>query len=146
MPKLRRRPQAATTLAGRGPQAEQGLVERVDELLTIAVQQRLDESTAKRVAGGSACVLAGEGSEQLDAVLAVLLQQHRGAHRGGPGAVAVPEERGERVLDLARAERLVGEQRELPAVERLAELAILVGERKPFAQIGGDLARAARRA
>ena len=41
-------------------------------------------------------------------------------------------------LHLPGAERLVGEERELPAVERLAELAVLVGERQPLAELGGD--------
>ena len=49
-----------------------------------------------------------------------------------PRAVAGAEQEGERLAQLLGAERVRLEERELPAVERLAELEVLVGgEQRP---------------
>ena len=48
------------------------------------------------------------------------------------------EQADEGLTDLRRAERLLGEQRELPAVERLAELAVRVCQRQAFPQFGSQ--------
>ena len=59
------------------------------------------------------------------------------AHAPPPAA----EQARDRLTQLTGAERLVGEERELPAIERLGELAVVVGEREPLAQVGGELRR-----
>ena len=91
--------------------------------------ERLDERAADRVARRAPDVLGPQRLEQLGALLRLLAEQHGGPHRRRPGAVAAAEQRGERVVQLAGPERLVGEERQLPAVERLGELAVVVGER-----------------
>src|SRR5207245_3502325 len=67
-----------------------------------------------------------------------LAEQRGGAHAGGPGPVAVTERGLERVAELLGAERVVLEERELPAVERVAEPCVVVGEREQRAQLDGD--------
>src|SRR5437667_12866428 len=84
-------------------------------------------------------MLAAERLEHLTALRALLGQQDGRAQRGGPGPTLAAEQTGERLAHLGRAERLLGEERQLPAVERLAELAILVGEDQPLEQVGREL-------
>jgi hypothetical protein len=83
-------------------------------------------------------VLLAEVLEQLGASPGAVAEQDGRAHGRRPGAVVAAEERRQRVAHLAGAERLLGEERELPAVECLGEAAILVGEREPLAQVGGQ--------
>ena len=86
------------------------------------MQQRLDEGAAHDVRIG----VAAQAVLQLRAGARSLAEQDRPAHGGGPQAVVAAEERGERLAELLRLERPVLEERELPAVERLAELGIVV--------------------
>ena len=73
------------------------------------------------------------------ALLRLLGEQDSCAHRGGPRA-AVRRRAGSRCFtQLTGAKRLVGEERELPAVQRLGELAVVVCQREPRAQVGGEL-------
>src|SRR5213076_609885 len=81
-----------------------------------------------------------QGLEQCRSLLRPLAEEDGGAQCSGPRSVAGTEERDERLAELGRAERLVGEQRQLPAVERLAEIAVFVGELKPLANLGRELA------
>ena len=67
-----------------------------------------------------------------------LAEQHRRPHRGRPQPVGPAEQRGQRLAQLLRAERLVREQRQLPAVERLRELRILLGPPEPREQVRGE--------
>ena len=76
----------------------------------------------------------------------LVAEQHGSAHRRGPRALFAAEQAGERLGDLAGAERLLGEERELPAVERLAEPAVVVGEQELRAQVGREPCRGSCRA
>ena len=119
------------------PQPEQRVVERVTSSAPAAVQQRLDERPAHGVARVAAEPLGAQRRDELAALPRLLGEQHGGAHRRGPRATVAAEQAVEALAHLRRAERLLGEERQLPAVERLAELA---GPRRR-----ASAARAARR-
>ena len=125
-----------------GPQAQQRLVQRPDERGAIAVRKGLDEAPPDRLLGAAARTLApNEPTQRLQqrgAVATRLPEQHRRAHRGGPEAVGPAEQRRERLPQLLGAERLGLEQRQLPAIERLAELRILVGGDQARAEVGRE--------
>ena len=99
--------------------------------------------STRRAANRVTCVapepLLAQRVEQRGPVACLLGEQHGCAHRGGPQPAVASEQAGQRLAHLRAAERLLREQRQLPAIERLAELAILVGEREPLAQVGGEL-------
>src|SRR5260221_213328 len=114
-------------------QAEQRLVELAQELRAVAVQEDGDEHPTDEVEGRLA-----EALDEVGALLRGLAEERRGAHAGGPGAVAVAERGSERVAELLRAKRVVLEERELPAVQRVAEAGVLVGEREQRAELDGD--------
>ena len=63
----------------------------------------------------------------------VVLEQDRGAQRPG-----LAQERGEGRPQLLGAERVVLEERQLPAVERLGEVRVAVGEPEAREQLGRD--------
>ena len=94
-----------------------------DERDTIPVHERLDERTSNRV-----------GPRLLDP----LAEQHRRPHRRRPHAVRAAEQRGQRLAELLLARRACLEERELPPVERLAEVRVLVCEREPLEQLAGE--------
>ena len=91
--------------------------------------QRLDERPPHRVLGPRRRLLArGERAQRrVDraALLAGVAEEH-----GGPQLPRLAEQAGERAAQLLGAERLVLEERELPAVERLGERRVRVGERR----------------
>src|SRR5205807_5944241 len=68
----------------------------------------------------------------------VLAEQDRAADDRSPQSVHPAEQRDERLAQLLGRERAVLEERELPPVERLAEIGILVGGSEPRQQVGGD--------
>src|SRR5581483_8872164 len=139
LPRARTKPRSGSGGGRRPrPQPEQGLVERTEELAPVAVQERLDEGAAEGIADGSARAVRTERLEQRCTLLRRLPEEDRGAHRGCPRAVVATEERGERIPYLPRPERPVGEERELPAVERLGEPAVFVRERQALAEICGE--------
>src|SRR5581483_6457131 len=65
-------------------------------------------------------------------------EEHGGPHRRSPPAGVAAEQAVDGLANLSGAERLLGEQRQLPAVEGLAELAILVCQREPRTELGGQ--------
>src|SRR5947209_20451771 len=79
--------------------------------------------------------------DELRTLLGGLAEERGCAHPGSPGALAVPERRVERMAELLAAERIVLEERQLPAVERIAELRILVCEREHRPQLLRDRRR-----
>ena len=111
----------------------------------VAVSERLDERAADRVAGGRARPLGAQGGEPArparDGRSASSTAARIAAAQKPPSPV--PSSASSASRSCAGAERLVGEERELPAVERLAECAVVVGERQPLAQVGRE--RAAQR-
>src|SRR5439155_6353703 len=56
----------------------------------------------------------------------------------GPRAAVAAEQAGQGLPYLCGAERLLGEEGELPAIERLAELAIGIGQGELRAQVGRE--------
>src|SRR5581483_14543 len=121
------------------PQAEQRVVERLDELRAIPVQERLDERAANGVASVAAEALRAQCLRKLAPLTALVGEEHRRPHRRRPGSAVAAEQAGDLLAYLRRAEGLLGEERELPAVERLAELTIVVGHGELLAQVGGEL-------
>src|SRR5215218_6675854 len=67
-----------------------------------------------------------------------LAEEHRRTHRGSPVAVASAQQKRERLAQLFRAKRVRLEERELPPIEGLAELEVLVCREEPAAQLGGE--------
>src|SRR5918994_3729312 len=104
-------------------QPEHRVVEHAHEPRTVAVHERLDERAADAV-----------GPRLLEAVA----EQHRRAHRRGPHAVHPAEQGRQRFAQLLLAGRARLEERELPAVERLAEVWVLVRERQALEQLGRE--------
>src|SRR4029079_16067204 len=82
-------------------QPEQRLVERAHQLRAVAVQERLDQRAAQNVTRDAARALAAQLGEDRRAVLRRFAEQDRGPERRGPPPVFLPEERGERIVDLA---------------------------------------------
>ena len=107
---------------------EQRLVELADERAPVVVQENRDEQATHELAGRLA-QLRGE----VGALRRRLAEQRGAAHRRGPRAVAVAERGLERMAELLAAERIGLEERELPAVERVAEARVVVrdGEADP---------------
>src|SRR5205085_9651683 len=140
-------------------EAEQRLVETHDEARPVLVEDGLEERPPNGVGRDRACRLAGgKGTklrEQRRALPARLAEEYRAPQRRRRQSVAAPEQRCERLPELLRAERVGLEERELPAVERLAEIRIAVdagqprqqlpGERRPHRVQANRLARGARR-
>src|SRR5206468_2195711 len=114
-------------------QAEQRLVELAQELRAVAVQENGDEHAAKEVERRLA-----EAFDQIGALLRGLAEQRCGAHAGRPRAVAVAERGSERLAQLLGAERIVLEERKLPAVECVTEARVVVRERELGPQLDGD--------
>ena len=115
--------------AGRGAQADERLVER--RRASRARSPCMSTSTSARrtrSGGGGAgrCQLARAACRDSSGVSpSSTAARTDAAHRPSP----LPSSSVEGLAQLLRAERLGLEERELPAVERLAELRILVGER-----------------
>src|SRR5207248_11615068 len=88
--------------------------------------------------------LAGaERSQALELVGPVaggLSQQERPADGSCPEAVGPAQQGGERLAQLLGTKGLVREQRQLPPVERLGKVRIVVGRRYPCQYVGGKLA------
>src|SRR5207248_8645914 len=79
-------------------------------------------------------------AELLRAVARRLAEQQRRSERRGPEAVGSAEQGRQRLAELLRAERLGREERQLPAIECLGKLRVLVRDRDPLEQVGGELA------
>src|SRR4051812_33093896 len=79
---------------------EQGLVERPDELGSVAVEQRLDERSTERVANTALCTVGAQVFEELGARLAVFADEHRDPHGRRPRPVLTTEERRQRIANL----------------------------------------------
>ena len=118
------------------------LVELAQKRRPIAVSQRLDERTPGRVATGS-------GSRPRPREPGELRVERRPRVRlrleedGSTQRPRLAEQRGECRPQLLGAERLVLEERELPAVERLRERVVGVREPEPDEQLARE--RAAKR-
>ncbi len=109
------------------PRAEEHLVEVADERAAVFVQEHGDEQAADQLAASASRSFSASSARSCRG----LAEQGGAAHRRRPGAVAVPERGVERVAQLLAAERLGLEERQLPAVERLAELRVVVGDAEP---------------
>ena len=97
-------------------------------------------TSARRTASARRAEPLGRSAGDQLAALGVLSPSSTAARiAAAQSPPAAAEQARDRLAQLAGAERLVGEERELPAVERLAELAVVVGEREPLAQVGGEL-------
>ena len=110
-------------------QAEQRAVELAHERRTVAVHQHRDEQPSHEL--GRRRV---EALDEVGALLRRLAEQRSRAHARGVQPLAVAERRVESLLQLLAAERVVLEERELPAVERVSERDVVVGER----ELGGS--------
>src|SRR5437588_134829 len=107
---------------------EDRLVERRDQTAAVSVQEDPDERASEHVCGRVAP--PAQLVQQVGALAAVLAEQDRGAKGRRPKSV-LPAERGaERRAQLLASERLRLEDRELPAVERLAQPRVVVRERE----------------
>ncbi|MDX6517988.1 MAG: hypothetical protein QOF50_834, partial [Gaiellaceae bacterium] len=130
----------------RGPrtQAQQRLVQRLDERAAVSVRERLDQAPAHGFLGAAARTLArdepAQRLEERSAVAAGLAEQHRRPHRSGPEPVRAAEQRRERLPELLGAKRLGLKERQLPAVERFGELRIGVRGDQASAEVGRDRA------
>src|SRR5439155_17499112 len=113
---------------------ENRFIERCDELRTITVHQSLDERAPNDIGFRIAC----EPVLQLCTGTRRIAEKDRAADRGGPKSGIAAEQRSERLAQLLRLERPVLEERQLPAVERFAELRVVVGEREPGQKIGRE--------
>ena len=103
-------------------------------MLAVAVHGRLDERAAEKLGVGRALAQA---VEQAGALLAGVTEQDGGAKGGCERSVLAGEQRRERLPARVVTLGSVLEERELPPVDRLAELGVVLGERKPLAQIAG---------
>src|SRR5438445_4322833 len=108
--------------------AEERLVEVAHERRAVTVEKDSDEQPAQQLARRLA-QLPGE----IGALLRSRTEQSRTAHRPGPRPVSLAERRFERVAKLLAAERLGLEERELPAVEGIAEPHVVVRRAQPNA-------------
>src|SRR5207244_4215596 len=117
-------------------EAENRLVEHADECRTVAAHERLDERAANEIG----VRIAGQARLSVSAFASVFAEQDRAAYDGRPQPVRASEQRDERLPQLLCAERAVLEQRELPAVERLAEIGIVVRRREPRTKVGRECA------
>src|SRR5205085_12095110 len=120
-------------------EAEQRLVETHDEARPVLVEDGLEERPPDGVGRDRACCLARrEGTklrEQRRALPARLAEEDRAPQRRRRQSVAAAEQRCERLPELLRPERVGLEERELPAVERLAEIRIAVHAGQPCQQV-----------
>jgi len=98
------------------------------------VQQCLDECAPQCIGIG----VAGEAVLQLGTRVGRVTQQQRAAHGGRPQSVVAAEQGGQRLPKLLRLEGPVLKERELPAIERLAELGIVVRECESRQQVDGE--------
>src|SRR3954471_11170571 len=121
------------------PEAEERLVEGLDELGADAGHQHFDERTPDSVVGDAVEPVGVETRHEIAALVGLVGEQDRSAHPGGPQTAAVAQQARERLAELAGAKRLVGEERQFPAVERLGELAVVVCEREPLTKICSEL-------
>ena len=128
------------------PQAEQRLVERRRRARRgpRAEASRRARGEPRRGRRGRGARRAAPRASSLRSCR-LLGEQHRSAHRRRPGAAVAAEQADERLAHLGGAERLVGEERELPAVERLAELTVVVGERSRSRRSAASRARTVSR-
>src|SRR4051812_29395279 len=113
--------------------AEQGLVEVAHQRIPVAVEKDGDQEAPQQLAARLA-QLPGE----VGALGRGRAEQRRTAHRSGPGAVAFPEGGLERMPELLAAERVGLEERQLPPVERLAEVRVSVGRAEAHTHVAGD--------
>ena len=75
--------------------------------------------------------IPGELRLHVRTLACVLAEQNRSADDGRPESVGAAEQRDQRFAQLLGSERSILKQREFPAVERLAEIGILVGSAEP---------------
>src|SRR5206468_7385353 len=108
------------------PQTENRFVERGDELRAVAVQQRLNKSAPHHVRIG----IAGQTVKELRATARRLTEQDGAADSRRPEPFVPGEQGGQRLPQLLRLERAVLKERELPPVDRLTELWIVIGVAK----------------
>src|SRR5947207_8911220 len=100
----------------------------------VAVEQDCDEQSPDEVGGCSR-----EALGQLGALRRRLAEQRRRPHAGRPNTVALAERGVERMPQLLAPERLVLEERELPAVERVAQPRVVVDDGERGDQLRGHL-------
>src|SRR3954468_6767906 len=111
-----------------GPQPEQCAVELTQQRTAIAVQQHGNEQPPHEIDRRCPELL-----DERRPLLRRLTEQRSRTHPRGVQPLAVPESRIQRLPELLAAERIVLEQGKLPAVQRVAELRIVVsaGQRGP---------------
>src|SRR5204862_5524938 len=100
------------------------------------------ERAADRVEGAVGREIA-QTPVDVGALASVRPEQRSGAHRRGPETVVPTECRGQRRAQLLRAERVDLEERQLPAVERLRELVIVLDDAELRQQLRRDAAAGA---
>ena len=122
--------------------AQKELVERVHQPQALPVDERVHDRPSHGVEGrGISTRTTGkrpQHAERLDPLAPALAEEGRGAHCRREEPVARTEQRLQRHPQLLRAKRLVLEQGELEAVERLAELAVVVRERQPAPELRSE--------
>src|SRR5438128_1144086 len=95
---------------------------------TGLVGQAAPVERVRRAAGRCPRAERAQALELLRPVARRLAEQNGRPHRRRPEPVGASEERGQRLPQLLGSERLGREQGQLPAIERLREVGILVGD------------------
>src|SRR4051812_8317810 len=104
---------------------EQGFVQAGDQRGAVAAEEQLDEHAADHVAGA---VDLAQPFDQRCALAPVAAEEGGCSDGCRPEPVLAAERVAEGGAQLLGAERLVLEERELPAVERFRELLILLDD------------------
>src|SRR5947208_1798845 len=110
--------------------AKERFVEVAHERRTVAVQENGNDETTQQLARRFPQLLG-----QVGPLPRGRAQQGGAAHRGRPHPVSFAEHSFERMAQLLPAERLRLEERQLPAVEGVAEADVVVGRAEPDAHV-----------
>ena len=119
--------------------AEQGLVQLAQERGAVAVLERLDERPPGRIGHVPRCTaLAAASCRQLRVQRGRARRARVSSRTAARSGHVSPSSATNAGAQLLGAERLVLEERQLPAVERLGERAVGVGEAEPHEQLAGE--------
>ena len=125
---------------GLGPEPEKRLVEG-SERRPVAVLEHRDEGGADEIGGRRSGVAGRKEPEPVEdsRALARCLTENAAARSEPANNLPAAQQRGQRPAQLLRGEGIRLEERELPPVERLSEIAVVVRRREPLAQPSGPL-------
>src|ERR671914_304394 len=115
--------------SGLRSKSEQRLVEPAEELLPLPMLEHGDERAPDEIADRARRIAGCQEAETVEDRCAFprrLAEQGRGSERRGEEPLAATEQRREGSTQLLRCEGIGLKEGELPAVERLAELAVVV--------------------